>query len=148
VLRERDKPGGLAVGLIDQVVRYALDGGYHVVLEGILRRSTYGRMIEDLIAAHLGSTFVFYLDVSLPEMLRRHATRPQATDFTADDVCGWYLDKDLLGVDGEHRIDETSSAPDTVSYIARTAGLTLDERDEDPPAGTTRTRGRGASCRR
>lgn len=34
VLRERDRPGAANIGLIDTVARYALDAGYHVVLEG------------------------------------------------------------------------------------------------------------------
>lgn len=38
VLREKDAPGGANIGLIDQTVRYALDCGYDVVLEGILCR--------------------------------------------------------------------------------------------------------------
>jgi hypothetical protein len=33
VLRERDKPGGLAPSLIAHTVRFALDHDYHVILE-------------------------------------------------------------------------------------------------------------------
>ncbi|MCM3920185.1 hypothetical protein ND748_00560 [Frankia sp. AiPs1] len=36
LLREWDQPGGVAPALIDQTVRFCLDHGYHVVLEGIL----------------------------------------------------------------------------------------------------------------
>ena len=36
ILREADQPGGVNIGLIDQVTRYSLDHGYHVVLDGIL----------------------------------------------------------------------------------------------------------------
>jgi hypothetical protein len=42
VLRERDGPGGIAPALIEQTVRFALDHGYHAVLEGILLRDRYG----------------------------------------------------------------------------------------------------------
>jgi predicted kinase len=131
VLRERDKPGGLAAGLIEQTVRYALDGGYHVVLEGILHRAKYGPMLASLLAAHRGQSHVFYLDVSFAETLRRHATRPLAAHVTAEQMTDWYANGDVLGGAGEHRIDEASSQQDTVAFIARTAGLALDERDDD-----------------
>jgi len=37
VLRERDIPGGANIGLIDSVARYALDHGFHTIIEGIFR---------------------------------------------------------------------------------------------------------------
>nr|WP_261559133.1 AAA family ATPase [Frankia tisae] len=78
LLREWDQPGGVTPALIDQTVRFCLDHGYHVVLEGILAASRHAAMISGLLRAHRGRSFVFYLDVSLEETLRRHATRPQS----------------------------------------------------------------------
>jgi predicted kinase len=125
VLRERDEPGGIAPALIAQTVRFALDHGYHAVLEGILLRDRYGPMLTALREAHRGRTSVFYLDVSLDETLRRHTTRPQATEFTPDDMRGWYARRDLLGGDEEHVVPESSTLEDTVAFIAATAGLPL-----------------------
>src|ERR1044072_6591589 len=56
VLRERDRPGAANIGLIDTVARYALDAGYHVVLEGILYADHYGDMLARLRADHRGPT--------------------------------------------------------------------------------------------
>ncbi|MFH8774182.1 hypothetical protein [Streptomyces sp. NPDC017958] len=42
VLRERDRPGAANIGSIDPTVRYALDVGFHVVVEGILYAGHYG----------------------------------------------------------------------------------------------------------
>jgi predicted kinase len=125
VLRERDNPGGIAPALIDQTTRFALAHGYHAVLEGILHRDKYGPMLTALIDWHRGRTAVFYLDVSLTETLRRHATRPQANEFTTDDMRGWYAPRDLLGVAGEHVIPESSPLDETVVHIAAVAGLPL-----------------------
>lgn len=133
VLRERDLPGGNAAALIEQTVRFALDHGYHAVLEGILLRDRYGPMLTALRKAHLGRTSVFYLDVSLAETLRRHRTRPQATEFTPADMRGWYAPRDLLGVDDEQVIPESSTLDATVARIAAAAGLALTGRDEDVP---------------
>jgi hypothetical protein len=140
VLRERDRPGGNAPALLEQTLRFALDHGYHAVLEGILFRALYGPMLTVLRAAHRGRTSVFYLDVSLAETLRRHRTRPQATEFTAADMRGWYAPRDLLGVDDEHVIPESSTLDATVTRIAATAGLALTGRDDDvPPARASST---------
>ena len=57
--------------------------------------------------------------------MRRHATRPQATEFSPDDMRGWYEQRVLLGFDGEHVIPEISSMAETVAYITETSGLTL-----------------------
>jgi predicted kinase len=134
VLRERDEPGGLAPALIEQTVRFALDHGYHAVLEGILHRAKYGPMLTALREAHRGRTAVCYLDVSLAETLRRHAGRPQATEFTPADMRGWYLPRDLLGVDDEQVIPESSARDETVARIATAAGLPLTARAA-PPSG-------------
>ncbi|EWM65627.1 MULTISPECIES: AAA family ATPase [unclassified Micromonospora] len=54
VLRERDTPGGVAPALIEQTVRFALDHGYHVVLEGILYTGRYRDMLTSLRDGHRG----------------------------------------------------------------------------------------------
>jgi hypothetical protein len=125
VLRELDRPGGLAPELIAQTVRFALDRDYHVVLEGILAAARYGEMISGLIRSHRGQSFVFYLDVSFEESLRRHALRPQAAEFTGEQMRAWYLPRDLLGLPGEHVIAESSSFEATIGFIAETAGLPI-----------------------
>lgn len=123
ILREPDDPGGLAPAFIDHTVRYLLDNGCHVVLEGILLERKYGAMVRALLAAHHGASSVFYLDIPLEETLRRHATRPQATEFTPDQMRGWYTARDVLGVDGEHVIGPQSSFDDSVALIAARSGL-------------------------
>lgn len=125
ILREKDRPGAVNIGLIDQVVRYCLDHGYHVVLDGILRADAYEQMLAGLKLDHLGITRFYYLDVTLDETLRRHATRPQAT-FGADDMRGWYRPHDLLTTVGERVIPETSTLHETVDLIL-TDALLLDQ---------------------
>lgn len=123
ILKERDDPGGLAPDFIGRTARYLLDNGYHVVLEGILTERKYGDVIRDLLAAHRGASTVFYLDIPLEETLRRHAMRPQAGDFTPDDMRGWYRPGDVLGVAGEHVIGERSTFDQSVALITARSGL-------------------------
>lgn len=117
--------------MIAQTVRFALDHQYHAVLEGILSADRYAGMIRALCRTHRGTTSLFYLDVSLEETLRRHATRPQAAEFTPEDMRGWYAERDLLGFGDEHVIGEASDLETGIARIADMAGLPLTGRTED-----------------
>ncbi|WP_328345665.1 kinase [Micromonospora sp. NBC_00421] len=136
LLRERDRPGGLAPALIEQTVRMALDHGYHVILEGIMHAARYRRMLTSLRDGHRGRTLFVYLDVSLSETLRRHELRPQATEFTADNMRDWYAPRDVVGYDDEVVLPEVTSMEEAVLRIAITAGLPLTGRDADVPPAT------------
>ena len=131
VLRERELPGGHAPDLIAEVARFALDRHYHVIVEGILFAGHYAPMLAALWRAHRGGSWCFYLDVSFEETVRRHATRPQAAEFTVEDMRGWYQHRDLLGFAGEHVIPQTSTLDRTVALIAEVTGLPQDARDDD-----------------
>lgn len=119
VLRERDVPGGANIGLIAQTVRYALDHDYCVLLEGILAAERYEGMLADLHRDHAGHTLFYYFDTTFEETVRRHATRPQATAFTTEQMAEWYRSRDLLGFVAEQLIPEDASAESTVERIVR-----------------------------
>jgi hypothetical protein len=123
ILREKDQPGGVNIGLIDEVSRYSLDHGYHVVLDGILYADRYEPMLTALARDHLGLSRFYYLDVSMAETLRSHAARPQAAEFGAVDMRGWYRSLDLLGGIRERIIPETSTLQETTSVILAEANL-------------------------
>jgi predicted kinase len=117
ILREHDVPGGLNIGLIDQTVRYALDNGYDVILEGILAAARYEPMLAGLARDHAGPTSHYYFDISLEETLRRHATRPLAQKVTPEMIRDWYIPHDVLGFTTEAVIPESSSLEDTTQRI-------------------------------
>ena len=124
VLRELGGvPDPVAPGLIMHTVRYALDHGYHAILEGILNSAGHGALLTDLIERHPGASHLFYLDVSFDETVRRHRTRPNSDAFTPEQMREWYVPHDVLGYPGEHVIPETSTFEETVAFIAQTLGL-------------------------
>jgi predicted kinase len=112
----RDAPG-IAPRFIANAARFALDNGYHVILEGILWTGRYGDALRDLIGGRTGNTYAFYLDIPFDETVRRHATRPQVDDFTPDQMRNWYANHDALGIPGEQVIDESSTFEQTVDLI-------------------------------
>ncbi|MFJ4922971.1 kinase [Streptomyces sp. NPDC088725] len=126
VLRERDRPGGANIGLIDLTTRYALDNGFHVVIEGILYADRYGTMLHDLVRAHRGISRCYYVDVPYAETVRRHATKADAEylqHVTPDHLSDWFREKDLLPDALETVIDAASTLDDTVQQILHESGL-------------------------
>lgn len=121
VLKERDVRGAANVSLISQTARFALDHGWHAVVEGILFADHYRSMLEGLVRDHAGPTFLYYFDVELEETLRRHLTRPQASEFTFDDMRSWYVERDLLESVPERVVPQQSSLVETVNLIYRDA---------------------------
>ena len=132
LLRERDLPGGVNIGLISQTVRYALDHGYDVVLEGILDASRYAPMLRELVTGHRGPALHYYVDVSFAETLRRHAGRPrQAAEFGEAELRRWYQPRDFLPHVTETILGEGETLDDIVRRIvsdmhAARAGRTTD----------------------
>ncbi|MFD7013954.1 AAA family ATPase [Streptomyces sp. NPDC059928] len=126
VLRERDRPGAANIGLIGMTARYALDAGFHTVVEGILYADRYAAMLEDLVRDHRGTSRCYYLDVPLEETLLRHATKldlAYLTQVTDEHLREWYRERDLLPNGIESVIDAGSSLDDTVKRIMRETGL-------------------------
>lgn len=100
VLHVRDEPDNAAVGLIDLTARYALEQGFHVLIEGILKESIYGPMLRTLISDHQGTTFSYRYDLTFEETLRRHSTKNVSSQFGEEEMRQWWIDRDSLsGID-------------------------------------------------
>lgn len=117
LLREHDKPNAANIDLISLNVRFALGRGRCVLLEGILRTDHYAAMLEQLHHDYQGTSAWYYFDVSFEETARRHAGRPQAADFSTEDMRRWYRHRDLLDFVAESVIGETASLRATVDGI-------------------------------
>jgi hypothetical protein len=123
VLRERDRPGAANIGLIDLTARYALDAGYHVVVEGLLYADRYGEMLARLRADHRGPTHAYYLHVPFEQTLLRHATKPIANELGEAELRDWYRELDLLPGGTETVIGPDSTLGETVDRIMLDTGL-------------------------
>lgn len=123
ILYERDRPGASNIGLIDLTARYALDQGYHVIVEGILYADHYGDMLHRLHGDHQGQSRFFYFDVSFEETLRRHATKPQAAEYGEAEMRTWYRPRDVLPGVNECCILETTSLEEAVDLIMTESGI-------------------------
>ena len=104
--------------MIQHNVLSALADGYDVILEGILNVRSYGEVLDEIVVAHPSNNFLYYFDVSLPETLRRHASRrtPEHT-FTEDDMRDWYPAAHSSHHELERVIPESSTAAETLRRI-------------------------------
>ncbi|WP_246430182.1 AAA family ATPase [Streptomyces rectiverticillatus] len=126
VLGERG-PADATLGLVDIVTRHCLDEGYHVVLEGIFSSNRWGRVLCELAAGHQGTTAFFYFDIPFEETLRRHAARPEADSFGAEEMRDWYRPGDLLGNGIEETVIGPGSSLDaTMNMVMDVTGLRMD----------------------
>ncbi|MBO0816544.1 MAG: kinase [Actinobacteria bacterium] len=126
ILREHDIPGGANISLIEHVARFALDAGFHVIVEGILHSAHYGPMLRRLMDAHSpGLSHFYYFDIPFEETLRRHATKPQNVSYGEAEMRKWYREADLLPGGIESIIPVGSSLDSTVCRIMTETGLAL-----------------------
>lgn len=123
LLRERDVPDGKNIELIALNVRYALEHGYHVILEGILTARHYGGVLERLHREARESSHFYRFDLPFGETVRRHATRPQAREFGAETMRGWYQERDRLPFVEERIIPAGSSLEATAERLWTETGL-------------------------
>ena len=122
---DKDKTGDVRREMITSDVLIALKHGCDVILSGILsgKTYTYGPMFEKLLTAHPQENYIFYLDVSLEETVRRHKGRPEADKFTAAEMAEWYTWTAPLSHAGEMKIPEDSTLEETVKFIQERAGI-------------------------
>ncbi|AXK45044.1 AAA family ATPase [Brachybacterium saurashtrense] len=123
LLWEHDSGPGDTVGLLESMVRHCLGIGRITVLEGIFGAERYHGMFARLLQDAPGPPLVYYLDVSLPETLRRHAGKSIAAHVPAEVVAAWYRPHDVLGVPGElvlgEELDEEAMLERILADLAR-----------------------------
>lgn len=118
----KDRVGNPAINLISKIALYGKEIGYNVVLEGILSKKLYDNMLSDLISKYSDNVYVFYMDVSFEETLRRHDTKPKRDEYGEEKMKEWWLEKDYLNLPNEYIIPENYDVTEAVDYILATVG--------------------------
>lgn len=97
VLHADDHEGTLAVDMIEILAEFGFKHYSIIILEGILRKDVYGKMLEKLCREFRGKTLIYYLD--LPFDLTVRLNRQKDHPFTSTQLREWWLDKDYLTKD-------------------------------------------------
>ncbi len=108
--------------LIENNILLCLKRGFDVIFEGNFKITTHKPMLERLFKAHPNENYVFYLDVSLDETLKRHSKRAEQL-ITEDEMKNLYNYATPMEHSSEIIVSEESSIEDTVSLIQKTAGI-------------------------
>lgn len=109
--------------MIKSDVMIALSDGYDVILEGILSVRSYSKVLDEIFAHHSGGNYMYYFDISFPETLRRHETKPDSEDFGEKDMREWYPVSHRSNHELEQIIPEKYGQDETVEFIMKNSGL-------------------------
>jgi predicted kinase len=120
----RNQPAGarLEYRLAESAIRIAMTGGFDVIFEGNFRGTANGNLPLPLLSFEHTAVHAFYLDVSLAETLRRHATREDQR-ITAERMKELYAYAQPLPVLAETMIPEDSTLGEAVAIIRRISGI-------------------------
>lgn len=119
ILGTGDDAGGHATALIDLTVRFALDRGFDVIVEGILNADWYRETLVRLLIDHQGTSRCYVYDISFEETVRRHATKPVADAFGEAELRAWWRGcQRVEGLD-EATITEAETLDATVDRVLR-----------------------------
>lgn len=116
ILGEMGKGGDDNIELIKQTAIFSLNKGYNVILEGIMHREYYEKMLRELLDSYRDNLVVFY-DIPLEETFKRHVTKHNAHEFGEKELKEWFREGESLGVDGEIIITEEQSLNDATNRV-------------------------------
>ena len=116
VYAEREQESLAQADLLEAAARHCLARGHHVILDGIFHAGRYGPMLQRIAAASDDARF-YAFDLTFAETVRRHATRPKAGDFSAEEMASWHHGWQPLDFVAEHRITAAETPEEVVERI-------------------------------
>ncbi|MFS0615345.1 kinase [Lederbergia ruris] len=117
MLKVHDREGNLAIDLIRQIAEYGKGKCKFVIVEGILYKSLYGRMLKNLIQFYNQQSYTYYFDLSFEETVSRHNSSSKKAEFGEESLRNWWRPHDYLGVDRETILTNNMSQNDVLELI-------------------------------
>lgn len=116
IMRVQDEPYNPAIDLISEIALFGNKHDYDVIIEGILSKEKYGEMLKRLIEV-FDRSYVFYMDVSFNETIKRHQTKANKAEFGENEMRAWWIEKDYLGTDGEIILHESLTEDEIIGRM-------------------------------
>lgn len=117
MLMVKDREGNISVDLIRQIAEYGKDKCDMVIVEGILNKKRYGKMLNHLIQFFNQKVYIYYFDLSFDETVKRHNSRAKKLEFGEDSLRAWWNPNDTLDVDKEVKLKDEMSQDDILELI-------------------------------
>lgn len=96
--------------------------GFDVIFDGNFTATAHDPLLAKWFSAHPEENYLFYLDASLNETLKRHETKSHPR-ISTDKMKEVYQYASAIGHENEVIIPESSSLEQTVEQIAQIAGI-------------------------
>lgn len=103
--------------LMEELLKYGRSYSEITIMEGILPSADYNKLFDTAVKEFGKEIYAYYYDISFEETLKRHSTKPNKNDFTAEDMRRWWREKDLLECIDEKILTADMSAEDAVNLI-------------------------------
>ena len=103
-------------------VLIGLRRGYDVIFDGNFTSDPHDPFLKMLFDAHPDDNYLFYMDASLEETLKRHKTKENAR-INTDKMREVYKYASPVGLEKEVIIPQDSSLEETVERIRQVAGI-------------------------
>ncbi len=116
MLNVSDRPDNLAIELIKYITLFGIAHCKYVIVEGIFNKEKYGNMLQSIISSTHIKSYIYYFDLPYAETVRRHHSKTY-TDFCAQKLASWFVEKDTLNVKNEKLITEMMTQNDILTMI-------------------------------
>ncbi|MED4130733.1 kinase [Shouchella miscanthi] len=117
MLKVHDRDGNPSIDLIYRIAEYGKGKCEFVIVEGILNKSRYGKMLKNLIRYYNQEAHTYYFDLTFEETVERHNTRTKKAEFGEESLRAWWTAKDYLEVQGEMLFTNDMSQKEVLKQI-------------------------------
>ena len=118
IVRVADELGNPAIELIINIAKYGNKIEYDVIIEGILDRKKYGKMLQE-VAKNFDEVYAYYFDLSFQETLVRHSTKDKRSEFGEKEMKQWWVEKDYLNWPNEVMLKAELSKEDVLNMMMK-----------------------------
>ena len=108
--------------LIENNILICLERGFDVIFEGNFKINTHKQLLDRLFKVHPDENYVFYLDASLPETLRRHELRSEKI-ISKEKMEELYSYAAPMNHQNEIIVPQSSSQEETINLIRKAAQI-------------------------
>ena len=119
MLSVSDGPDTATIPLLYHLLEYGRQNYEITILEGILASKWYTPLFERAYSLFNGDVFGYYYDLPFEETIKRHYTKPVASEYGEKDLRRWWQQMDILKGIPERLIAQDVSIADAVNTICQ-----------------------------
>lgn len=94
ILHSDDHVGNISIELMTKMIEFGKQNYEITILEGILRKDVYSKMLNETISKFEERSLVFYLDLSFEQTVKNN--NKKKVSFSTEQLKNWWREKDYL----------------------------------------------------